>query len=378
MTKLIISANTDWYLYNFRLALIHELRDQGFEVILLSPFGDFTNLLLQAGFRCIPWQLSQHSVSPWKELRSFLDLARIYRQERPDIVHHHTIKAVLYGSWAAAWTGVKNTINSIAGRGYILAGTDPKARFLRKLISPFYRRALNFLSDAVIFENRFDRQLFIDDGIVNPQNAVLIESVGTDPQRYFFKPEPSPPHLVLMAGRMLWDKGVGTFVEAARILHASQKIRMVLVGAPDPDNPNAVDETMLQTWHREEIIEWWGWQLNMEKIYQQAHIVVLPTHYGEGVPTTLLEAASCGRAIIATDVPGCRAIVHHELNGLLIPPQDAQALSGAIAKLSQHPALRKKMGAAGREIVLAHFTHQKINRATWQVYQHLLKSKKLE
>ncbi len=378
MPKLILTANTDWYIYNFRYALIHELRDQGFEVVLVSPSGEFSHLLQQAGFRWIPWQLNQHSISPWREIRSFLDLVSIYRRERPDIVHQHTIKAVLYGSWAAYWTGTKGIINSIAGRGYVLAGAALKARLLRKLIFPFYRYALRMFSLAVIFENQYDQQFYLDANMADSERSWLIESVGTDPQRYNFVPEPPLPIVVIMAARMLWDKGVGTFVEAARMLPDTQQIRMVLVGAPGLNNPDAVDEATLQSWNREAAIEWWGWQRDMEKIYQSAHIVVLPTHYGEGVPTTLIEAASSGRAIVGSDVPGCRAIVHHQHNGLLVPPNDAQALASAITRLSQNPALREKMGAAGREIVLDRFTHKKINQATMGVYRHLLNSKKLE
>jgi glycosyltransferase involved in cell wall biosynthesis len=378
MPKLILTANTDWYLYNFRFALVHDLRDQGFEVVLVSPPGEYTPLLQGAGFRCIPWQLKPHSIAPWRELRSLLSLARIYHHERPDLIHHHTIKAVLYGSWAAYLTGVKGIVNTIAGRGYVLAGAALKARFLRKLIAPFYRFALRKLAMAVIFENQYDRQFYLDANFVDVQRSWLIAGVGTDPQRFFYVPEPPLPIVVLMAARILWDKGVGVFVGAARILHANHKIRMVLVGAPVPDNPGAVDEALLQSWHQEGIIEWWGWRRDMEKIYQSAHIVVLPTFYGEGVPTTLIEAAASGRAIIATDVPGCRAIVRHEHNGLLVPPNDAQALAQAVARLSQHAALREKMGAAGRQIVLERFTHKKINQATIQIYRHLLDSNNLE
>jgi len=378
MPKIILTANTDWYLYNFRYTLIHDLRDEGFDVVLVTPPGEFAQLMQQAGFRWVPWQLDQHGIAPWRELRSLLELMRIYRREGPDLVHHHTIKAVLYGSWAASWVGIANIINSIAGRGYVLAGGALKARLLRKLIYPFYRFALQMRSSAVIFENQHDRQFYLDSGFIDLERTWLIEGVGVDPERFSPSPEPQHPLLVLLAARILWDKGVGIFVEAARMLHAKQQIRMVLVGTPNPTNPDAVDEAVLQSWHRDGIIEWWGWQYDMEKIYQQAHIVVLPSFYGEGVPTTLIEAAASGRPIIATDSPGCRSIVHHEINGILIPPHNAPALAQAVMRLNQDSALREKMGAAGRKIVLDRFTEKKINQKTMRVYRHLLQSNKLE
>ena len=185
MPKLILTANTDWYLYNFRYALIQNLKDDGFEIVLVSPSGEFSQLMQQAGFRWVPWQLDQHSTAPWRELRSLLELIRIYRRERPDLVHHHTIKAVLYGSWAASWVGISNIINSIAGRGYVLAGGALKARFLRNLIYPFYRFVLQMRSSAVIFENQHDRQFYLDSGFINLERTWLIEGVGVDPERFF-------------------------------------------------------------------------------------------------------------------------------------------------------------------------------------------------
>ncbi|MEN8173964.1 MAG: glycosyltransferase family 4 protein, partial [Chloroflexota bacterium] len=352
--------------------------DEGFDVVLVSPPGEYVKLMQGAGFRWIPWRLDQHGINPWRELRSLLDLICIYRLESPDLVHHHTIKAVLYGSWAASRVGIFNIINSIAGRGFVLAGTALKARILRKLIYPFYRFALYKRTSAVIFENQNDRQFYLDAGFIDLERTQLIKSVGVDPERFSPSPEPQPPLLVLMAARILWDKGIGIFVEAARILHANHLIRMVLVGMPNPTNPDAVDQEVLQSWHQEGIIEWWGWQGEMEKVYQQAHMVVLPSLYGEGVPTVLIEAAACGLPLIATDSPGCRSIVHHEINGILIPPHDVPALVQAVTRLSQDAQLRGKMGAAGRQMVLDRFTKKKINQRTVQVYQHLLQSKKLE
>ena len=377
MPKIIFAANTDWYLYNFRYALIHQLREQGFDVALVSPPGEFAVRLQDAGFRWQPWILRRRSVAPWMEFISLLDLVRIYRREQPDLVHHHTIKAVLYGSLAAVWAGIPGVVNSISGRGYVFQGGDWLARVLQLVVSPLYQRVMQRNAAAVIFENQADQDYFSEQRFVSPSRAWLIEGVGTDPQRFAPTPEPPTPVIVLMAARTLWDKGVGIFVEAARILRERLKVRMVLVGGPDPGNPASLTPNMLRAWHREGIIEWWGWQHDMERIYAQAHLIALPTMYGEGVPTALIEAAACGRPIIASDISGCRAVLQHGHNGLLVPPNDPYTLACAIEELVLDPARRMKMGAAGRQVVLERFTHEKINRATLQVYQHVLEAIKI-
>jgi glycosyltransferase involved in cell wall biosynthesis len=379
MPKIILVANTDWFLYNFRYALIHDLRENGFETILVSPPGNFAQRFLEEGFRWIPWELRRKSVAPWYEITSFYRITQIYRRERPDIVHHHTIKPVLYGSLAASIMDIPGVVNSISGRGYVFSGGDIKARLIHRVIRPYYRHALRNTSSAVIFENHADRNFFVDSSFVFSEQVRLIEGVGADPERFAPTPEPDQGGVVIvMAARTLWDKGVGVFVEAARLLQKRIQARMVLVGEPDPGNPASVNKSTLMKWNRQGIIEWWGWQQDMERIYQQCHIVTLPTMYGEGVPTTLVEAAACGRPIVATDIPGCRSVVKHEKNGLLVPPNDPLALAEALERLALDPALRMKMGALGRQIVLEKFTHKKINHATLKVYQHLLESFEIE
>ena len=174
MPKLILAANTDWYLYNFRYALIHQLREQGFDVSLVSPPGDFAVRLQDAGFRWQPWILRRRSIAPWMELISLLDLVRIYRREQPDLVHHHTIKAVLYGSFAAGWAGIPGVVNSISGRGYVFQGGDWLARSLRLMVSPLYRRVMQKNAAAVIFENQADRDYFSEQRFTPPSRAWLI------------------------------------------------------------------------------------------------------------------------------------------------------------------------------------------------------------
>jgi glycosyltransferase involved in cell wall biosynthesis len=368
--KILLVANTDWYLYNFRRGLASFLQDRGMEVVLVSPPGRFAPLLQQAGFRWIQWQVDRRSIAPWKEITSLIALQRIYRQEKPDLVHHHTIKPVLYGSLAARSAGVPMVVNSITGRGYVFMANDLRSRLLRKIVLRLYSWALKLPRVALICENQSDRDYFISSGLCAKENAWLIEGVGVSADHFTAQPEAEGTPIVLFAGRLLWDKGLGVLVEAARLLRGTVPVRVVLAGAPDPGNPSSVDQSALRSWEQEGLVEWQGFSRDMRRTYAQSHIVCLPT-FSEGLPTVLLEAAASARPIIASDIPGCRHVVEQGKNGLLVPPKDARALAESIARLARDPLLRKKMGACGREKILQKFTVKRVNEATWDVYQIL-------
>jgi glycosyltransferase involved in cell wall biosynthesis len=376
MTKLLMSANTDWYLFNFRLSLAKYSRQQGFEVIFVSPPGKFVEEINQRGFRWIEWSLGRQTLNPWHEIRSLLDLAKIYRRERPDLVHHHTVKPVLYGSLIAGWMRVPGIVNSITGRGYIFLGKDRKASMLKLIVEPIYRIALNAPQCNTIFENETDEQYFVNNGLISGDHTWLIPSVGVDPDNFSPLTEPEGVPVILMAARMLWDKGVGVLVESARILKSKYPVRVVLVGEPDVGNPTTINVDTLSKWQQEGVIEWWKWRDDMPAIYNHSHIVTLPTMYGEGVPTTLLEAAACGRPLVASDIPGCRDVIEDGVNGYLIPPNDHYALAEALERLVNDPNSRRRMGLAGRQLILDKFSKHKVNAATFDVYQRSLATNK--
>ena len=370
--KIILVANTDWYLYNFRASLVKKLQSDGAEVVLVSPPGSYSSSFQGWGIRWVPWIVGRKSISPWQELKSIVALVRIYQLEQPDLIHHHTIKPVFYGTLAARLTGVSAIINSITGRGYVFLGSDFKARFLRFFVTPFYRILLRTSKVAVIFENQTDREFFIEQNLVKPEQTSLIESVGVDPDRFVPQPEPQGEIKVLLPARMLWDKGIGVFVDAVRLLQ-QQKVsaRFILVGALDDGNPSAIPAEKINSWQAEGLVEWLGWQKNMEKVYADSHIVVLPSFH-EGVPTVLIEAAACARPLVATDIPGCRAVITPEENGLLVPTQDADALAKALKRLIESPDLRWQMGEIARKRVLQKFTHHQVNEATNQIYERFM------
>ncbi len=364
--KVLLFANTPWYLYNFRLPLAQALADSGHEVLLVSPPGPHSLYLEAAGFRWLAFPLSRRSLNPFNELLTLLRLFRLYRRERPSLVHHFTIKCVLYGSLAARAAGVRAVVNAVTGLGYVFSNNGGRARSLLAVAKGLYRLALH--GTTVVFQNPDDRQAFLRAGLVRPAQTALIRGSGVDLRRFGLTPEPAGTPVVVLPARLLWDKGVGVFVAAARSLRdQGVRARFVLLGDLDPDNPSGIPPEQLQTWQREGMIEWWGWQEDMPTQYALSHIVCLPS-FREGVPKTLIEAAACGRALVAADVPGCREAVRHRFNGLLVPQKDPLALAEALRELIDCPDLRREMGANGRILAESEFSVERVVAETLAVY----------
>jgi len=365
--KVLLFANTSWYLYNFRLSLAQALRDQGHEVVLVAPRDEYSQRLIQQGFRWVQFDFSTRSINPLREIRTLGRLINLYWLEKPDIVHHFTIKCVLYGSLAAHLSGAKRIINSITGLGYVFSGNNAGRRFLQTSIETMYRWILK--NTIVIFENPDDQTFFIQKRIVPVTQSHLIRGAGVNIQRFVPSPEPPGPPRVILPARFLRDKGIIEFVEAARLLKSQGvNARFVLVGKIDANNPSAIAPQELKEWEEEGIIESWGWRTDMEKIYAEAHIVCLPS-YREGVPTSLLEAAAAGRPIVTTDAPGCREVVQHGENGLLVPPRQVQPLAQALRQLIEDPQARARMGARSRLIAESEFALEKVISATLALYR---------
>jgi glycosyltransferase involved in cell wall biosynthesis len=292
----------------------------------------------------------------------------LYRQEKPDLVNQFTVKCVLFGSLACCLLGIHNVVNSVTGLGYVFSGEERAHWWLRGFIKLSYRLLIK--NTWVIFQNPEDKSAFLESRLVDPRKVTLIRGSGVDIQRFFPLPEPAGKPLVVLAARLLWDKGVGEFVEAARLLQTEGVgARFALVGDSDDDNPASVSASQLRAWENEGVIEWWGWKENMQDVYAQAAIVCLPSSYREGVPKSLIEAAACGRPIVTSDMPGCREVVHHGENGLLVPARDASALAKALLNLLQNPNLRREMGGRGRIIAEKEFSENLVIWETIAFYQ---------
>jgi glycosyltransferase involved in cell wall biosynthesis len=325
------------------------------------------------GLRFLPLSLRRRSTNPARELLTIVELVRLYRRERPDVVHQVTVKPILYGSFAARLAGGPARINAIPGLGYLFLGRGMKGRLRRRSAMRAYKWALAGERSRTIFQNAEDRQLFIDEGAVRAEQAILIRGAGVDVTRFVPRPEPAGPPLVMLASRLLWDKGVGDFVEAVRRLKRDGvACRAILVGKPDTENPHAVSCDVLRRWEAEGVVELWGHQTDMPAVLSRSAVVVLPTYYPEGLPKILLEAAASGRAIVATDVPGCRDVVRHGENGLLVPPHDTSSLAAALLSLLSDRARREAMGRRNRLRAEREFSDDLVFSQTLRVYHDLL------
>jgi len=373
VSRFVLVANTTWFLYNFRAALARAIQARGDEAVLAGPTDEYAARVREQGLPWEPLEMSRRGLNLFSELHTLWCWIRLYRRLRPDLVHHFTIKPVIYGSIAARMAGVRCIVNSVEGLGYLFVSRDWQARLLRILARPLYRLALGGRSTRPVFLNAEDRDRFAAMGLVSPSRAAVVRGAGVDPVRFRPLPEPAGPPVALFAARMLWDKGVGDLVEAARILKARQvEGRVVLAGSPDPGNPASIPESQLEAWDREGVVEWLGRREDMPELLAKAHVVVLPS-YGEGFPRSLLEGAAAGRALIAADTAGCREIVIDGITGTLVPPARPEALADEIEALWRNPELRRKMGEQGRELVLSRFTEEKVNESILELYDELLR-----
>lgn len=371
--KLLYVVNIPRFFVSHRLTLALAAQQAGFDVHVATSDHDQVNVqrIIDSGlpFHALP--LSQHGTSPITELKTFHAIRKLYATLKPDLIHHVSIKPVIYGGIAAKLTRRKAVVHAMSGLGYVFIGTGFKPALLRFLTRPAFKLAVAGSHSRMIFQNPDDRQVFIDKGLVNPSMGVLIRGSGVD--ETYFAPQPESTDglpVVLFAGRLLWQKGVGTFAEVARRLKG--KARFVVVGYEEATSPLNVPSSQLEAWQDEGIIEWWGKRDNMPDVYAQANIVCLPSTYGEGVPKVLIEAASCERVCVTTDTPGCREIVRHGVNGLTVPPNDLDALTDAVDHLIQHPEERRQMGVQGRQHVLKHFTFKQVAEETFALYRVLL------
>lgn len=372
--RIFLFANTDWYLYNFRRSLACSLRDCGHEVLLISPPGSYGGKLQDLGLRWQSVPMNRRSLNPLREVFLLWRLMRFMRRERPDVVHGFTIKCAVYGSLAARLVGVPARVNAVAGMGYVFTNDSLKARLLRPLVRLLLRLALGGRNARLILQNPDDVELFRKARLVDPNHVRLIPGSGVDCERFSPAPEAASNRCVrvVLPARLLWDKGLAEYVEAARLLRArGVAVELLLAGDSDLGNPAAVPESVVRGWVSEGLLQWLGHVDDMPSLFQSVQIVALPS-YREGLPKGLIEAGASGCALITTDVPGCREVVTHEVDGLLVPVKDAVALADAIERLVRDPALRHTLGAAAREKAVARFDERIVVARTLDVYAELL------
>jgi glycosyltransferase involved in cell wall biosynthesis len=369
MLKIAFLVTEDWYFVSHRLQLGIAARKAGYEVVVITRCRDHAEAIRSAGLRVLPLEMDRRGLSPLGLTREILQVVRLYLSERPDIVHHVALRPVLVGGVAARLVGIKNVVSALAGMGFLF--TDNRHD---SFISKSLKCILPLLvgRGRAIVQNSEDATLLTKCSV--PQEKIrLVPGSGVNTEEYQPQLKESESPVVMMASRLLLDKGVLEFVEAARIVNRRQKVaRFVLVGEPDHDNPASVHVAQIQQWVVDGAVEAWGRQEKMSEILPQATIFCLPSSYREGMPKALLEAMACGLPCITTNAPGCRDAVRHEDNGLLVPIKDAKALAEAIIRLLQNPDERLRMGARGRERAEKEFNQEIIIQQTLDVYREII------
>ena len=315
----------------------------------------------------LPWRRGGGNI--FAEFAAILQLYRLMRRERPDLVHLVALKCIVYGGIPARLAGIRARVSTVAGLGFVFTSKSPKARLLRPLLRLALRLALAGRGSLVTVQNP-DDQIVLATDIVAAGRMRLIRGSGVDTGRFSPAPEAPGIPVVAMACRMVRDKGVGIVVEAARRLKASGVVvRFHLVGALDPENRDAHTLEEIRGWVAEGLVEWDGPIEDVPALWRASHIAVYPSVYGEGIPKTLLEAAACGKPIVTTDMPGCRETVTEGISGFLVPPGDAAAVADRLRRLIADPALRLSMGEAARAKALAEFADTRIVAETLSVYR---------
>jgi len=371
--KLIIVVNELWFFLSHRLPIALAARDAGYEVHIASSIGSGSEIdqLNQHQLHFHPISFYRSSAKPWQELKTLLELRRLYKKVKPDIVHHVTVKPVLYGTLVARWVGNIQILNAISGLGYIFIAQGWKASIKKTFLLFLYRILLNSKKVWLLFQNPDDQTLFAQHNIIYLKHVFKIKGSGVDLQQFPFSSISKDRVKVILVARMLWDKGVGEFVEAATILMQKRvNAEFLLVGSTDLGNPKSIPIEQLEQWNRSGTVKWLGEQKDITQILSESHIAVLPS-YREGLPKSLIEAAAIGRPIITTDVPGCREVVKDGENGFLVPLKDSKKLAEAIQYLINNPDLLVVMGKKSRLMAEQEFSLQQVVNKTLVIYSKI-------
>lgn len=373
--KLLFFVNSPEFFLSHRLPLAIAARDVGFEVHIATSPGRGANIISDYGFMHHAIPLMRRGRNPLVEAKILLRISRLILQVRPDILHLVTVKPVIYGGLAARLSPKTFVVAAISGLGTVFVERGKKLSLMRHVLGVLYRLALGREYTHVIFQNDDDRGVLRSIGALSRASTSLIKGSGVLLEDYTFQDEPTGCPVVTFAARLLADKGVREFVGAARLLRSrGVKAQFMLVGSTDPGNLTSISDGELDAWARSGVVEVLGYREDIEDVLSHSNLVVLPS-YREGLPKVLIEAAACGRAIVTTDVPGCRDAVIPNETGLLVPARDVTALADAIQTLIDDPVRRRGMGAAGRALAEREFGIERVIDAHLEIYRAAISSR---
>jgi glycosyltransferase involved in cell wall biosynthesis len=372
LKKILFIVSEDWYFVSHRLNLAKFAIERGYEVSLLSNMGTHENFINSIGVKTIHWPIQRKSRNPLKELYVIYSLFKLVKQYKPNLIHAVAIKPIFYTVLSSMLTNLNGVVLAFGGLGFIFRSKKVVAKFLRFFIVFMFKRIVDNSNVRLIIQNKDDRSILKNLNIINYKRIRLIRGVGIDLNEYIPAHKRNDIPLVILPARMLWDKGVGDFVNCARLCAKNNiNARFALIGEPDIHNPESIPESKIQEWVDLGFVEYWGRQENMLKVYNKADIVCFPS-YHEGLPKALLEAASCQLPIVCYNVPGCREIVINNKNGFVVPFKDENAMFSSIDKLLKDSILRTKMGFDGRQIVSEHFEEGRVISETIKVWDEII------
>jgi glycosyltransferase involved in cell wall biosynthesis len=369
--RILFVVNTPEFFLSHRLPLAVAAKAEGYEVHVASAPSEAVGKIQSLGFKHHVVDFVRSGQNPLVELSTMVKLFRLFRHVDPDVAHLITIKPVLYGGLAARTAGVHSVVFAVSGLGTVFIANSIAAKLRKWLVTRLYSAAFRQKQLAVIFQNPDDREILISRGALQQSKTRMIRGSGVALSEYPHRPEPEGEPVVVMASRLLKDKGVFEFVEAASILRErGVTVEMRLIGSPDPGNQTSVTEQDVKRWHEGGVVRTLGYRSDIADQYAEANIVCLPS-YREGLPKSLVEAAACGRAVVTTDVPGCRDAIIPGKTGLLVPVRNAVALADAIQSLIEDSDLRERMGQAGRKLAEDAFAIEKIVDQHLRIYEDL-------
>ena len=369
--RLLFVITEDWFFTSHFLERGAAAVRAGYEVAVATRPTTKVALIESHGMQVIPIDFSRRGMNPFRELQTALRLRRIVREFRPDIIHNVALKPVVTGTLGELLAGATRIVNAPVGMGHVFTADSHGSRLVRPMLKFLLRRLLNPRGSHVIIENEDDMRDLVANGFVRSDAISLVRGAGVDINAFVPGPEPAGPITVLLVSRMLRDKGILEFVQAARRVRTKHlDTQFVIAGSPDDGNPSSFRESDMRQWADEGIVRCLGFREDIAELLAACHIACLPS-YREGLPKSLLEAAAAAKPIVTTDVPGCRTVVHDEMNGLLVPPRDAEALAHAITRLVEEPLLRAKLGKAGRQRAELEFSSATIVEQTLGVYRRM-------
>lgn len=365
---LVYVITEDWFFASHFLDRAQAAIKAGYRVSVVTRRRDAAKHLESLGIEFINIEFARRGLNPFAEIATIIKLRSILAQLRPDIIHNIALKPVVLGSIAAQLARFRNVVNAPVGMGYVFTSDEKQALLLRPFVKVLIRYVLSRKNSRVIIENNDDLDNLVTGKFAKRTSIALIKGAGVDLTKFQPTQEPPTPINVIMVSRMLRDKGVNEYVEAARLISKNDKTtNFVLVGDVDEGNPTSITHKQLNEWNQESNVKWLGARTDIATLFSNSHIACLPS-YREGLPKSLIEAAASGLPIVTTDVPGCREIVVEGVNGFLVPARDSAQLAMAIQKLIENPILRLKMGANNRQKAELEFANEIIIQQTHSVY----------